>query len=288
VKRLRSSLVLSFAALVACAKNVSVGHEEPLAAAGHSSEPSGGASDGGLNGIGADAGDPGTTRGGSGGSSAGTTGAAGAHDENLVWRAGHEAVDFEEWLADEAGIKFLERSGSLALTTERAHGGAAAFVATIAADDGEVHQAVMGRDVTLRDGRYGAWYFVPESPTTGGWVLMKLSNGADRDRFDINLHVGEDGAPRLRLWEHALGWISEPAALTFPIGRWVHLEALYRSTAEPDGFLVVLQDGSVVLDTGARATAQDDAVTFFCGSVARYLAPAPFRLLIDDASIHRE
>ncbi len=73
--------------------------------------------------------------------------------------------------------------------------------------------------------------------------------------------------------------------MAFPIGRWVHVEVLYRSTPSNDGRLVVLQDGAVVFDTGPRATASDDRVTFYCGSASRSVTPSPFRLFIDDVTI---
>jgi hypothetical protein len=139
--------------------------------------------------------------------------------------------------------------------------------------------------VELREARYGAWYLLPESPRADNWVIMKLSNGSQTDRFDIDIEAREGAAAHLRLFEHPNAWVTEPAGVAFPIGRWVHVEALYRSTPDADGRLVVLQDGEPVLDTGSRATASDARVTFFCGSASRFVSPSPFRLFIDDASI---
>jgi hypothetical protein len=209
-------------------------------------------------------------------------------DADLLWSAHHEAASFDEWLSDDAGIKYVERSGELELTTQRAHSGEHAFVATIAAPDGELHQAMMGRNIELAAGRYGAWYFLSEAPRTDGWVIMKLSNGSTTDRFDIDLDTPDEGAAYLRLYEHDQGFITEPAPISFPIEQWVHVEALYHSTPNNDGRLIVLQDGQPVLDTGPRPTASSDRVTFYCGSTSRHLAPAPYRLFIDDASIGQE
>jgi hypothetical protein len=113
---------------------------------------------------------------------------------------------------------------------------------------------------------------------------MKLSNGPLVDRFDIDIEAPAGGEPHLRLYEHDDGWISEPSPVVFPIQQWVHVEALYRSTPQANGRLLVLQDEQQVLDSGPRATAADARVTFFCGSSSRYVSPAPYRLFIDDAS----
>jgi len=264
------ALPVLLAALAGCARNVAVGHEDALAAAG--AEP--GAS-----------GEPGTG-GGAGGETTGGAASGGDTNGPPLWSADHEIASFDEWLGDGEGIRYEQRTGQLTLTNERAHAGSQAFTATITTDDGELHQAMMGRNIQLREGRYGAWFLLPESPRADYWVIMKLSNGPGTDRFDLDIEAREGAAAHLRLFEHPNTWITEPASLVFPVGRWVHVEVLYRSTPNADGRLLVLQDGQQVLDSGARATASDDRVTFYCGSASRSVTPSPFRLFIDDASIH--
>ena len=277
------------AAVASCARDVAVGHEDALASAG--GEPGGGAPpttagttdalDAGASGNGGTGEDGGN--GGSGGTPSG--------DEPsgpLLWSADHETATFEQWLGDGTGIQYEQRSGQLEPTTEHAHSGSYAFSAAITTDDGELHQAMMGRNVRLREGRYGAWFFLPESPRADYWVILKLSNGATTDRFDLDIEAREGAAAHLRLFEHPNTWITEPASVAFPIGRWVHVEVLYRSSPNADGRLLVRQDGQMVLDSGSRVTASDDRVTFYCGSASRFVAPSPFRLFIDDASIHAD
>jgi len=258
-----------------CERNVAVGREDDVMPAG-----------GGSGAAGEKSGSEGGAAGGGGDNDAGESGSAAAPSGGPVpWNADHESGTFEEWLDDGFGRRSIEGNGALAVTTEQAHFSSQSFAATIAADDGELHQAMMGREVILRDGHYGAWYFLPQAPTEATWVIMKLSNGPDTDRFDIDLEVSDDGKPRLRLYEHPVGWISAPATVAFPVGRWVHLTALYRSTPEDDGRLIVLQDDVQMFDTGPRPTADDARVAFFCGSTSRHLRPAPLTLFIDDASI---
>jgi hypothetical protein len=213
------------------------------------------------------------------------TSAGSGSGDDVLWSADHEVASFEQWLGDGQGIQFTERQGELAITSERAHSGSSAFSATITTGNDLLQQAMMGRNIRLFEGRYGAWYFLPKAPRADYWVIMKLSNGSSKDRFDIDLEAKAGGAVHLRLFEHSKDWITEPAGLDFPIGRWVHVEALYRSTPSANGRLIVLQDGQAVLDSGLRYTADDDYVTFFCGSTSRSVTPSPFRLFIDDASI---
>lgn len=264
-------------AYVGCARNVAVGHEDALEAVG--GEPATGGSGGARGGE--------TTAGAAGGEmTAGAAGDGGESGGALLWSAGHEVASFDEWLGDGQGILFEQRSGQLELSSEHTHSGSQAFTATITTGDGQLHQAVMARNIKLREGRYGAWFLLPEAPRADYWVIMKLSNGSTSDRFDLDIEAREGATAHLRLFEHPNTWITEPASVELPIGRWVHIEMLYRSTPNADGRLVVLQDGQQVLDSGPRVTASDDRVTFYCGSTSRSVTPSPFRLFIDDASIH--
>jgi len=202
----------------------------------------------------------------------------------LPWRADHETATLEQWLADGQGRTNLQGNGQLDITDERAHSGSYSLTVTIAANDTLQHQALIERELRLSEGRYGAWFYLPDAVNTDYWVLMKLSNGSV-DRFDIDIEVPSGGAPHLRLYEHDAGWITEPARTAVPIAQWVHIEVLYRSTPNDDGRVMVFQDAEQVLDTGPRSTAPDDEVRFSCGSSSRYVSPAPYRLFIDDASV---
>lgn len=258
--------------MASCARNVAVGHEDALATAG-----GGGTGDVSLAGA----------AGASGGEANGGI-ANGGGPGRLLWSAEHESASFDEWLSEGEGIQYEQRTGELTVTDERAHSGTHAFTASITTNDGELHQAMMGRSLALLDGRYGAWYLLPEAPRADYWVIMKLSNGAAADRFDLDIEARAGSDAHLRLFEHPNMWITEPANVAFPIGRWVHVEVRYRSTPDDDGRLVVLQDGALVFDTGPRATASDDRVTFYCGSASRSVTPSPFHLFVDDVTIYGE
>ncbi len=253
-------LTLGLTCTGACERNVAVGHEA-LAVGGE-----------------------GAVAGASGGGGA----AAVAGAPGLLWSADHDGGTLDEWLVDDSGWRYTQGNGTLTVSQAQAHSGNYSLVATVSTEDGGMHQAVIARDVTLESGRYGAWYFFPEAPNTDYWVVMKLSSTESGDRFDIDVHAPGGVEPRLRLFEHGEDWITEPAALPLPIGRWVHIEALYRSTPNEDGRLIVLQDGEAILDTGPRSTASNARVSFLVGSVSWLIEGGPYSLYIDDASIEAE
>lgn len=206
----------------------------------------------------------------------------------LLWSADHDTGTLDEWLGDASGWRYTKGNGTLAVSQAHARSGSYSLAATISTDDGGMHQAVIARNVTLESGRYGAWYFFPEATAADYWVIMKLSNGESTDRFDIDVHAPEGEEPRLRLFEHGQDWITEPAAVPLVVGRWVHIEALFHSTPNDDGRLIVLQDGEAIFDTGPRPTSTDARVSFIVGSVSWHIAGGPYTLYIDDASIEAE
>lgn len=209
---------------------------------------------------------------------------ADAHVSALPWEAHHEDGTLNEWLADGFGSSFNEGEARLEVSTEIAHGGRYALVATIeGSGDLQIDQAVVWREVELESGTYSAWYYFPELVLTGNWVIMKFS-GED-DRFDLDVHSEGDGM-RLRLWEHDdVGWITEPAAVELPVGAWVHVEVDVIARPDSGGRLTVRQDGRQILDTGGRPTFPDQRVRFFVGTASFYAEPIPARVFIDDVGI---
>lgn len=200
------------------------------------------------------------------------------------WSAGLETGDTSEWqgpLAD----SLRDGTGSLTVARQLAHTGTYALEATIAPMNDALDQAMIGRRAELRSGSFSAWYYVPQTPTTDYWVIMKLSGQVDGNRFDIDVQTVTGDVPRLRLYEHGKDYITPAASLPLPIATWFQLEVDLVATPDSDGRLSVKQDGVTMLDTGPRPTMTDDRVIFFVGSASRYVSPAPFSVFIDDAAI---
>lgn len=206
-------------------------------------------------------------------------------DPDLSWSADHESGDFDQWLGDGSGWDNAEGGSSLELSTSHAHQGNYSLRASVEPLDGELSMAFVARDVHADEGTLGAWFFLPEAPSTYHLALMKISSAPEVDRFDINVHAPEGAAPRLRVYEHDEGWITESAEVELPVARWVHVEVFLRTSATGQPRLAVLQDGEPVLDVGARDTVPAAPLSWLVGAAARYVAPSPYALFIDDASV---
>jgi hypothetical protein len=205
----------------------------------------------------------------------------------VPWQAHHEDGTMSEWLSDGFGNFGSSAASELRVSSEFAHAGSYALVATIfQSGDATLDQAVIWRTVALRAGVYSAWYYFPATVLGTHWVIMKLSSENNGDRFDLDVYSVPGEGMRLRLWEHDdVGWISEPAAIELPVGAWVHVEAELVAAPAPQGRLIVRQDGVQLFDTGQRSTMADERVKFFVGTAAFSVEPVPARVFIDDVAI---
>lgn len=205
--------------------------------------------------------------------------------EDLSWSADHESGDLDQWLGDGAGWGNAEGGSSLEPTTSRAYDGEFSLRAVIDPVEGELSQAFVARDVPVDEGTLGAWFLLPEAPSSYHLALMKVSTAPEVDRFDINVHAPDGAPPRLRVYEHGVGWVTESAAVELPIDRWVRVDVHVRTSATGEPRLVVLQDGEAVLDTNTRATVPAAPLSWMVGAAARYVEPSPYSLFIDGASL---
>lgn len=216
-----------------------------------------------------------------------SAGSAGQPEPPVPWHARHETGDLEEWTASDHGWVHATRGGTVEVVNEQAHTGSGCLKSSVTTT-GEMEQAVVGRRATLAEGYYSAWFFVPSRPPPAGRVIMKLSGGEPyTDIFDITLVRSESGDLRLVLFDHGVaGQISDPSMVPdIPLDTWFEIEAFYRSTPDPDGRVIVWQDGELIVDTGPRITGPNDYVIFIVGSVSENSLPAALVTLVDDAEI---
>jgi hypothetical protein len=222
-----------------------------------------------------------------GGGSAGAPQEPSEPENTLPWAAGHEDGTLDEWVADGFGWSNAEGSTTLEVVSERARGGERSVLVSIAPPDGELAQVFLARDVPEEEATCGAWYLLEETPDANHLVVMKLSSGASLDRFDVDLHAPGGVAPRLRLYEHEVGWITESATVPFPIGRWVHVEVSIRTARGGVPRLTVFQDGELLFDLDGYDTVPAAPFPCMVGAAARWVTPAPFRVFIDDVTVTR-
>lgn len=205
----------------------------------------------------------------------------------VPWTADFETDATSEWTAGGFGWVFTTTHGSLEASSEQAQSGNRSLK-SILSPTAYQDQAVVGRRVTLVEGYYSAWFFLPSEPGALARVIMKLSAwGPDADVFDITLGVRTDGQLGLELFSHyERAWVTEPdAAPPIPRDRWFEVKAFYRSSPEADGRVLVWQDGAPIIDTGPRVTGPTDQVTFIVGSVAAATLDVTAALYVDNARI---
>lgn len=239
-------------------------------------------------GVGATAGAGGGAIAGGGGAIAGASGSAGEGNvPTAPWSADHETESLSEWLGDGFGWEFSTWNGSVEISSERARTGQYALKSTLSSTDAR-EQAVVGRYVNLTEGYYSAWFYVPSQPEATGRVIFKLSAyDPDQDVFDITMVPKAAGGLGLTLYSHEEGrWISDPEAVpAVPLDTWFEVEAFYRSSPEPDGRVVVWQDGALVIDTGPRVTGPNERVMLVVGSVGAGSELGPVSLYVDSVRI---
>ena len=78
------------------------------------------------------------------------------------------------------------------------------------------------------------------------------------------------------------------ATTDLPVGRWVHVEALYEKAAGRGGRVAVWQDGAKILDVGGVQTANSADLGWAVTSYGEGIAPDPAVVYVDGAAIATE
>jgi len=174
---------------------------------------------------------------------------------------------------------------------------AAAFTVTGNATDEDRSQARCVRKGELpKTAVYGAWYLVPEERTSdGNWNLFHFLGRDSDDKshalWDVSLANNADGKLVLSVFNFMTG--THPRiqnAPPIPIGSWFHIQFQLTRSAQMNGQIKLIQDGTTILDLMNLVT--DDADTAFgewyVGNYARTLVPAVSTVYVDDVTISEE
>lgn len=141
---------------------------------------------------------------------------------------------------------------------------------------------------------YGAWYYVPEAPSTnlGTWNLLHFQ-GADspdaavQSLWDVSLVNQPDGAvtPSVYDFLRARKLAAGPA---IPIATWFHIEVRLTRSASNTGEFTVYLNGNPTptLDLSGIETDPTNWGQWFVGNYATLLLPAPSTVFVDDVTIN--
>jgi hypothetical protein len=213
----------------------------------------------------------------------------------IIWEARHETGDLSEWIADgEGGSAADAPMAAVAATTDLAHGGAYSVKLSNAAITDAAASRVWRESPFPTDGYYSAWYYIPEPyALTAVWTIMQFkapdASDASIKRYVIDIDVRSlpGGELILSLYDHRAPYLrspTPPTAMVVPIGRWFHVEALFRNFSDDRGRLVIWLDGQVNYDI-ARPFGINSTVYWSPCSSSYGFSPAESAIYLDDAAV---
>lgn len=236
----------------------------------------------------------------------------------ILWQAGHEGADLGEW---EQGSSGGVLDGTVDVVDGHARSGRFAARLENPADSLEGGSCLERRFGDLSRAFYGAWYFLPEAPTTrAAWTLLRFRSlvsdgdpgagggggdaaladggaGGDgsgagewRSVLDLGMRSLPDGALALYVFDHDRKRLRLPQALPpaiLPEGRWFHLEVFYESSPEAEGRFVVWLDGRAVYGVSERPLGDGANVTFAVCNVGQSEEDGPVEVFVDDVVVSR-
>jgi hypothetical protein len=213
----------------------------------------------------------------------------------ILWSARHETGDLSEWTVEgQGGFAANPPTTTIMTSTEVAHGGAYSVKLTNAAA-GSSDAARLWREAPYpADAYYSAWYYLPQPYTAPAtWTIMQFRrpNSQDpsvvSDLLDLDIRSLPGGELILSVFDHRGPYLRSPtpaAALPLPVGRWLHVEALFRNVSGDDGRFVVWMDGHLNYDI-QRPFGVSSTVYWSPCSSSHDLSPADAPIYIDDAAV---
>ena len=242
-----------------------------------------------------------------------------AADSNpkAFWSADHETGDLCQWHDGDAKYPrggIFNTGGTAAeavATTDVAHSGRYSAKMTIR---GAVRKKLAvrlmrwgnkawdkGDSEDLPDeGYYSAWFYFPRhNEPKVWWNIFQFKSTRDGETGNQSqpmwtLNVDSDEG---QMWLYLYTKFNSPRQhsrqipserVDLPIGRWVHIEALYKHSTTNDGRISIWQDGVLLYDVKAVRTAIGKRVTWGIGNYTDDIDPSTATIYADDAVISLE
>jgi len=213
----------------------------------------------------------------------------------ILWSAHHETGDFMEWSGDSQGGSAADPpTTTTAVTTEFAHGGSHAVKLTNAAVGAYDTSRVWRQAVYPAEAYYSAWYYLPQAYTaTASWTIMQFRAPAAQDPsvisylLDVDLRSLPGGEMILSIYDHRPEYLrspTPPVAVFVPVGRWFHVEGLFRNTADDRGRFSLWLDGQLNYDI-QRPFGLNTVVYWSPCSSSYDFTPSDAAIYVDDAAI---
>jgi hypothetical protein len=220
----------------------------------------------------------------------------------ILWSAGMEAGNLNEWYLGNGGGEFNNRGGDSVASQDIAHTGNWSAKMTINASDAGTRLFRWAEPQTHRELYYSAWYYFPQKYTYSGWsnyFQWKSKHAAGTDPFfylvadtrsNGNMHFVVHWWSGLTIegpHEGEFGFRAYGQSLKdIPVGQWFQIEARYVCAGDFTGRLTVWQDGVQLFDlTGIRTRYPDGDCQWAVNNYGSGISPNPVITYIDDAVI---
>lgn len=224
---------------------------------------------------------------------AGASEVAGAPNGDVLWSSSLESGDVSDWTDDgpAAGGEQLHVA-TVQASTERAHTGSYSAKISFDTGDGDYHWAELFRAVASGAAYYSAWFYFEASHAPAVyWTLSNFfgetSAGDMATRhglWDLNLN-----ATSLYFYDETSGKYADASpALTYPVGRWFHVELFLDYAPPSTSHLSVWQDGTLILDRSNLQSPAGATLYWGIGSQTERLTPTACTLYVDDVVISRQ
>lgn len=286
--------LLFLAATLGCEQSLEIGYVSKAEASGESTPANGGAGA-----TSPSTNEPPTTAGtaAQGGTEptapTAVAGAGGAAtDDDVLWSSDVESGDLSAWTSDgpAAGGEQLHVA-TVQASTERAHSGSYSAKISFDTSDNDYHWAELFRAVYGGAAFYSAWLYLEAAHTPA--VYWTLSNffgettagdmATRHGLWDVNLN-----AKSLYFYDETSKQFADASPLlTYPVGRWFHLEILLDYAPPSASHVSVWQDGTLILDRTNLSSPAGATLYWGIGSQTEQLSPAACTLYIDDVVISR-
>lgn len=213
----------------------------------------------------------------------------------ILWSAQHETGDLSEWTENgEGGSAANPPTTTVTATTEFAHGGTHSVKLTNAAV-GDYDTSRVWRVASYpAEAYYSAWYYVPQAyAATPDWTIMQFRAPSSQDPsvisllLDVDLRSLPGGEMILSIYDHRAPYLRSPTPATVmpvPVGRWFHVEALFRNFPDDRGRAIVWLDGQVNYDIQRPFGVNTTVYWSPCNS-SYDLSPPDAAIYVDDAAI---
>jgi Polysaccharide lyase len=230
-----------------------------------------------------------------------------ANAQPILWSAGHDTGNMDEWWAPEkAGVEGNNCGG------EYNSNGGRSRVSTIVAHRGRFSARLYQRntartpDVGVRLFRwcesrrqaigtglyYSAWYYIPTQVTVHGWwsIMEWKSRGSTNAKVFVGVENRADGSMFAHVCqgEDSGGRCWNQKRRNLPVAQWFHLEVYYVKSTNSTGRVVLWQDGTRIIDATDVDTANSKNLEWAVISYGTDLDPSDNTTYIDDAAISRK